>query len=117
MEMQHAADAATIETSELTRSFAVVKRSVIVDGRKTSVSLEDAFWEGLKEIALRQGSSLSGLIARIHARRSTANLSSAIRLFVLDHFRSRALTHLMIGTRQERSARPAAVHDRAALIV
>lgn len=84
--------------------FAVVKRSVIIEGRKTSVSLEDAFWDGLKEIALRQGVSLSVLIARIHTGRDTANLSSAIRLYVLDHFRSRGITHLLIGSRQPREA-------------
>lgn len=90
-------------TAERTRTFAVVKRSVIIDGHKTSVSLEDAFWDGLKEIALRQGVSLSVLIARIHTGRDTANLSSAIRLYVLDHFRSRAITHLLIGSRQQRA--------------
>jgi predicted DNA-binding ribbon-helix-helix protein len=105
MDRQYAASA--IETAERAKTFAVIKRSVIIDGRKTSVSLEDAFWDGLKEIALRQGISLSVLIARIHAGRSTANLSSAIRLFVFDHFRSRAITHLLIGSRQQqRSTRP-----------
>lgn len=96
------------------RTFAVVKRSVIIDGHKTSVSLEDAFWDGLKEIALRQSISLSVLIARIHTGRDTANLSSAIRLYVLDHFRSRAITHLLIGSRQQRAAQASAPQEALA---
>jgi predicted DNA-binding ribbon-helix-helix protein len=66
----------------------VVKRSVIIADHKTSVSLEDAFWKGLKEIAYHRGSTLSGLVAVIDAQRAHGNLSSAIRLFVLDHYRS-----------------------------
>ncbi len=86
------------------RTFAVVKRSVIINGHKTSVSLEDAFWDGLKDIARRQSISLSTLIETIEGRRSTANLSSAIRLFVFGYFRSRAITDLMIGMRRETDA-------------
>lgn len=86
------------------RTFAVVKRSVIIKGHKTSVSLEDAFWDGLKDIARRQSISLSALIETIEGRRSTANLSSAIRLFVFGYFRSRAITDLMIGMRRETDA-------------
>jgi predicted DNA-binding ribbon-helix-helix protein len=67
---------------------AVVKRSVIIAGHKTSVSLEDAFWKGLKEIALARGLTLSELVAIIDSARTHGNLSSAIRLFVLDHYRS-----------------------------
>ncbi|MBI4274374.1 MAG: ribbon-helix-helix domain-containing protein [Rhizobiales bacterium] len=66
----------------------VVKRSIIVAGHKTSVSLEDAFWKGLKEIALRRSVTLSELVATIDSQRSFGNLSSAIRLFVLDHYRA-----------------------------
>jgi predicted DNA-binding ribbon-helix-helix protein len=56
----------------------VVKRSIVVAGHKTSVSLEEAFWNGMKEI--------SGL----RSNRRQGNLSSAIRLFVLDYFKNRA---------------------------
>jgi len=66
----------------------VVKRSIVIAGHKTSVSLEDAFWDSLKEIAARRQATLSDLVANIDAARNHGNLSSAIRLFVLDHFRS-----------------------------
>ena len=66
----------------------VVKRSIVVAGHKTSVSLEDAFWEGLKEIATKRRMTLSALAGMIQAQRQQANLSSAIRLFVLEFYRS-----------------------------
>ena len=69
----------------------VIKRSIVVAGHKTSVSLEDAFWNALKEIARGRGVKLSDLVGIIDAGRQHANLSSAIRLFVLDHYR--ALIH------------------------
>jgi len=81
------------------KEFAVVKRSVVVAGHKTSVSLEDAFWVSLKDIATRRGLTLSTLIDMIDRTRKTGNLSSAIRLFVLDHFRARAVSTLFIGER------------------
>lgn len=67
----------------------VVKRSIVIAGHKTSVSLEDAFWKGLKEIALNRRMTLSDLVATIDAERQHGNLSSAIRLFVLDHYQAR----------------------------
>src|SRR6516164_10587426 len=66
----------------------VVKRSVVVAGHKTSVSLEDAFWEGLKEIAHGRNTTLSELVGAIDSERRQGNLSSAIRLFVLDFYRN-----------------------------
>ncbi len=66
----------------------VAKRSVVIDGHKTSVSLEDAFWSGLREIAHAQGATLSKLITEIDKTRQHGNLSSAIRLFVLDYVRT-----------------------------
>ena len=66
----------------------VIKRSIVIDGHKTSVSLEDAFWKGLKEIAGGRAMTLSDLVATIDTDRQHGNLSSAIRLFVLDHYRS-----------------------------
>jgi predicted DNA-binding ribbon-helix-helix protein len=68
----------------------VVKRSIVLGGHKTSVSLEDAFWSGLKQIARQRGSTLSELVAAIDAGRAHGNLSSGIRLFVLDHYRTQA---------------------------
>lgn len=66
----------------------VVKRSIVIAGHKTSVSLEDAFWDALKEIAAQRKATLSDLVASIDSSRTQGNLSSAIRLFVLDYFRS-----------------------------
>jgi predicted DNA-binding ribbon-helix-helix protein len=66
----------------------VVKRSIIIGGHKTSVSLEDAFWSDLKNIAHTQQATLGKLVEGIDRTREQGNLSSAIRLFVLGHFRN-----------------------------
>ena len=66
----------------------VVKRSIVLHGHKTSVSLEDEFWKGLKEIAGKRLMTLSTLVDGIDAHRQQGNLSSALRLFVLDFYRS-----------------------------
>ena len=79
----------------------VVKRSIVIDGHKTSVSLEDPFWTDLKKIAHTQQVTLSELVTKIDGRREQSNLSSAIRLFVLEHF-------------QNESRRPVAHFDRVA---
>ena len=71
----------------------VIKRSIVIAGHKTSVSLEDAFWRGLKEIAQSRGVTLSDLVAAIDFERQLGNLSSAIRLFVLDHYKARIGVH------------------------
>ena len=75
----------------------IVKRSIVVAGHKTSVSLEDPFWHALKDIARERRQSLRGLVAEIDSGRSGGNLSSAVRLFVLDHYRSRAGAALSIA--------------------
>jgi predicted DNA-binding ribbon-helix-helix protein len=82
----------------------VVKRSVVVAGHKTSVSLEDAFWKSLKEIAKYRHMTLSALVAVIDSERHYGNLSSVIRLFVFKFYRdqldlrdSREGTLTMIG--------------------
>lgn len=69
----------------------VVKRSIVIGGHKTSVSLEDAFWRGLKEVAQSQDATLSNMVTEIDRNRQQGNLSSAIRLFVLDYFRAQTL--------------------------
>jgi len=82
----------------------VIKRSVVVAGHKTSVSLEDSFWNGLKDIAKGRDLTLSEMVASIDSERAGGNLSSALRLFVLDHYRAqisietdgRTLPHLEI---------------------
>lgn len=66
----------------------VVKRSIVIAGHKTSICLEDQFWSGLKEIGRELKTTLADLVGDIDVRRPHANLSSAIRIFVLDHFRS-----------------------------
>jgi predicted DNA-binding ribbon-helix-helix protein len=65
----------------------ITKRSIVVAGHKTSVSLEDAFWRALKEIAGARHTTLCDLVAAIDTAREQGNLSSAIRLFVLDFHR------------------------------
>lgn len=61
----------------------VVKRSVVIAGHKTSVSLEDAFFRQLKDIAGQRNQTISALIGEIDSRRTSGSLSSALRLFVL----------------------------------
>ena len=68
----------------------VVKRSIDIAGRKTSVSLEDPFWYGLRRIASDRGMTTGDLVATINTDRQNGNLSSTIRLFVLDYFRASA---------------------------
>ena len=65
----------------------VAKRSVVLSGHKTSVSLEGAFWKELKKIAGARDMTASDLVAMIDAQRQHGNLSSALRLFVLDVYR------------------------------
>jgi predicted DNA-binding ribbon-helix-helix protein len=66
----------------------IVKRSIVIHGHKTSVSLEDDFWTDLKKIAHAQQLTLSELVTAIDGtREEQGNLSSAIRLFVLRHVR------------------------------
>ena len=60
---------------------------MLISGHATSVSLEEAFWRELKHIARREGRSLNSLVTDIDNRRS-GNLSSALRLYVLDHLKS-----------------------------
>jgi predicted DNA-binding ribbon-helix-helix protein len=73
------------------------KRSIVLSGRKTSVSLEDQFWNSLKEIARERNMTLAELVSAIDADRQHANLSSAIRLFVLGVYRDQ------VASRQDRT--------------
>jgi predicted DNA-binding ribbon-helix-helix protein len=73
----------------LNRSL-VLKRSIVTDGRKTSISLEDAFWNALTEIAANKHNTVHDLVTKIEKDRTKhkhINLSSVIRLFVLNHYR------------------------------
>lgn len=66
----------------------IVKRSVTVGGHRTSITLEDAFWDALRVIADARDLSLAALLSEINDGRQATNLSSHIRLFILDHYRS-----------------------------
>lgn len=68
----------------------IAKRSVVLDRHKTSISLEDVFWNGVREIADRKKMKLTELLAQIDAERNQSNLSSAIRVFVLNEMRAQA---------------------------
>jgi predicted DNA-binding ribbon-helix-helix protein len=68
----------------------VMKRSTFVDGCKTSVSLEDEFWNALKKIAATQNVGTPKLISMINRQRQHNNLSSAIRVYVLSYYRERS---------------------------
>ena len=65
----------------------IVKHSVIINGRRTTIGIEQAFWSSLKEIAREQGVTLTRLISTVETEREAANLASALRLFVLAHYR------------------------------
>ena len=65
-----------------------VKRSLTLRGHRTSVSLEDEFWAAFREIAAEKGRPINELAAEIdEARGTTSGLASAIRLYVLAHYR------------------------------
>ena len=72
------------------KKSAVAKRSIVIDGHKTSISLEEEFWDSFKSIAEFKGIFLSTLASHIDAERNKSNLSSQIRLYVLLHYKGRA---------------------------
>jgi predicted DNA-binding ribbon-helix-helix protein len=71
------------------KSSLVAKRTIVLAGRKTSISIEDDFWKGFRAIAKARGLTVSELVAIVDADRQQNNLSSAIRLFVLGFYRDR----------------------------
>jgi len=72
----------------------VLKRSIVLLGHKTSISLEDEFWNGLREIAKQRDRTVSDLIAAIDDHRKHTNLSSAVRLFVLGFYRDQVVDQI-----------------------
>jgi predicted DNA-binding ribbon-helix-helix protein len=68
----------------------ITKRSVIIDGHKTSVSLEEPFWTAVREITQARSTTVSTLLHDIDSKRSNTNLSSAVRVFVLNYVRQLA---------------------------
>jgi predicted DNA-binding ribbon-helix-helix protein len=79
----------------------VVKRSVVIDGQKTSISLEDAFWTSLKEIAHERRETLQHLVTSINADRQSANLSSVLRVFILEFYKAQSAGRLAMFEQQE----------------
>jgi predicted DNA-binding ribbon-helix-helix protein len=71
---------------------AIVKRSIVLGGHKTSVSLENEFWDGLHYIADQEKTKLAELLQKIDAERRNANLSSAIRIYVLNYYQAQSAT-------------------------
>ena len=86
------------------------KHSMVVAGHKTSISLEEAFWIGLKEISGHRDMTLSELVDEINGHRQQGNLSSAIRLFVLDYFKSH------VADAASESSPYQAAHDHSLLL-
>ena len=84
----------------------VAKRSVVIAGHKTSVSLEDGFWKSLQEIANERDMTPPDLIGEIDSEREHANLSSALRLFVLDFYRDQISVTQSAPPQQRDHARP-----------
>ena len=75
----------------------VIKRSVVLAGHKTSISLEDAFWDSFREIAASRGMPLSALLSEVELGHHHGNLSSGIRLFVLNHYRGLSNISDLVG--------------------
>lgn len=78
-----------------------VKRSFSIKGHRTSISLEAAFWDALKEAAAREGRPMAALVAAIDAERASAGLSSAVRVWLLDHFRREAISQPLLPARHQ----------------
>jgi predicted DNA-binding ribbon-helix-helix protein len=84
-----APDERPVRLPEPSAGAAIIKRSIAIAGHRTSVSLEEAFWRELKTLAKSRGRATSALVAAIDAERKGANLSSAIRVYVLKAFAQR----------------------------
>ncbi|WP_291005577.1 ribbon-helix-helix domain-containing protein [Hyphomicrobium sp.] len=77
--------------ASLQRMTRPLKRSFAIKGHRTSISMEAPFWEALQQAAMLENSTLAGIVAHIDAARGDAGLSSAVRVWILDYFRKRAL--------------------------
>lgn len=80
----------------------VTRRTVRIGDDRLSITIEKAFWSGLEEIAATTGTTTPQLVARIDRVRHGANLASAIRVYVIDHFREQA--HILDGDDDDRSS-------------
>ena len=102
---------ASSERPPLELKSAIIKRSIELNGHKTSVSLEDEFWLSLRQIATSTGTGLPALLQMIDSSREGANLSSAIRVYVLNHFR-----HLVAAGAPDCEKRPAQAPGQSPLL-
>lgn len=83
----------------------ITKRSVVIAGHKTSVSLEEPFWTAVREITHARATTVSALLHEIDSKRTNANLSSAVRVFVLEQIRQAAIkAQLERGAARENAA-------------
>jgi predicted DNA-binding ribbon-helix-helix protein len=73
--------------------YSTFKHSTVINGHKTSVSLEKEFWSALKEIAIVQGTTVTALVGTIDLKRDHSNLSSALRVFVVEFYRKQLPPH------------------------
>ena len=89
----------------------VVVRAIVVEDHKTSVSLEDEFWKGLKEIAALRRTNVTGLVSKIGSQRKHRNLSSACRIFVLNFYRNQVPNTEGGEGLHEEITRPAQMHS------
>jgi predicted DNA-binding ribbon-helix-helix protein len=89
----------------------IVKRSIIIGGRKTSISLEAEFWGALKEIVKERGTTLQELVTSIKAERREANLSSAVRVFLLRHCQDQAERAMLARAQMKEPQTNEAPHD------
>jgi predicted DNA-binding ribbon-helix-helix protein len=80
----------------------VIKRSIVLEHQKTSVSLEDVFWNALKHIAEERRETLSKLVGSIYSNRQSANLSSAIRVYVLWYYKDKVARQRVMFERRSR---------------
>ena len=75
-----------------------LKRSFTIAGHSTSISLEEPFWEALKEAAAERGQPVAALVQEIDAKRGSMGLSSAVRVWLLEYYRSRGRGGLEEGS-------------------
>ena len=94
------------------KKSAVIKRSITINGHKTSVSLENEFWHGLHEIADHEHATIPLLVEQIDRSSDNCNLSSAIRLFVFNHLRRESGTKVHEAVRIGPEKPPRQVQER-----
>ena len=76
-------------TAKAAMNSTVKKRSIVIGRHKTSISLEDHFWACVRQIARERATTASELIGMLDAERNGGNLSSTVRVFVLEHYRNK----------------------------